>query len=132
MSANGVTESQSGLWSSLASLFASSSTLVCCAIPALLVALGAGAALSSLVSIFPQVVWLSEHKEALFGFAGLMMIGSGALQWRNRSAPCPIDPALRDACLKTRKTASIVYVASVVLYLIGGWFAFIQPWLSEV
>ena len=132
MSANGVTESRGGLWSSLASLFASSSTLVCCAIPALLVALGAGAALSSLVSIFPQVVWLSEHKEALFGFAGLMMIGSGTLQWRNRSAPCTIDPALRDACLKTRKTASIVYAASVVLYLIGGWFAFIQPWLSEV
>ena len=125
-------ESRSGLWSSLVSLFASSSTLVCCAIPALLVALGAGAALSSLVSIFPQVVWLSEHKEALFGFAGLMMIGSGVLQWRNRSAPCPIDPALRDACLKTRKTASKLYAASVVLYFIGGWFAFIQPWLGEV
>ena len=132
MSPDGMAESRSGLWSSLASLFASSSTLVCCAIPALLVALGAGAALSSLVSIFPQVVWLSEHKEALFGFAGLMMIGSGALQWRNRSAPCPIDPTLRDACLKTRKTASKLYAASVVLYLIGGWFAFIQPWLSEI
>jgi hypothetical protein len=132
MSADGMTESRSGLWSSLASLFASSSTLVCCAIPAFLVTLGAGAALSSLVSIFPQVVWLSEHKEALFGFAGLMMIGSGTLQWRNRSAPCPIDPALRDACLKTRKTASTAYAASVVLYFIGGWFAFIQPWLSEV
>ena len=132
MSPDGMAESRSGLWSSLASLFASSSTLVCCAIPALLVALGAGAALSSLVSIFPQVVWLSEHKEALFGFAGLMMIGSGVLQWRNRSAPCPIDPALRDACLKTRKTASKLYAASVVLYFIGGWFAFIQPWLGEV
>jgi hypothetical protein len=132
MSANGMTESRGGLWSSLVSLFASSSTLVCCAIPALLVALGAGAALSSLVSIFPQVVWLSEHKDPLFGFAGLMMIGSGALQWRNRSAPCPVDPALRDACLKTRKTASTVYAASVVLYFIGGWFAFIQPWLGEV
>jgi len=129
MSADGMAESRSGLWSSMASLFASSSTLVCCAIPALLVALGAGAALSSFVSLFPQVVWLSEHKEQLFGLAGLMMIGSGALQWRNRSAPCPIDPALRDACLKTRKTASFVYAASVVLYLIGGWFAFIQPLL---
>lgn len=132
MSADGMTESRGGLWSSLASLFASSSTLVCCAIPALLVALGAGAALSSLVSIFPQMVWLSEHKEQLFGFAGLMVIGSGALQWRNRSAPCPTDPALRDACLKTRKTAITVYATSVLLYLIGGWFAFIQPWLSEV
>ena len=131
MSADGMTESRGGLWSSLASFFASSSTLVCCAIPALLVALGAGAALSSLVSIFPQVVWLSEHKEPLFGFAGLMMIGSGVLQWRNRTAPCPIDPALRDACLKTRKTASTVYAASVVMYLIGGWFAFVQPWISE-
>lgn len=130
MSADGMTESRGSLWSSLASLFASSSTLVCCAIPALLVALGAGAALSSLVSIFPQVVWLSEHKEELFGFAGLMMIGSGALQWRNRSAPCPTDPALRDACLKTRKTAGTLYAVSVVLYLIGGWFAFVQPWLS--
>jgi len=130
MSADGITESRGSLWSSLASLFASSSTLVCCAIPALLVALGAGAALSSLVSIFPQVVWLSEHKEQLFGFAGLMMIGSGALQWHNRSAPCPTDPALRNACLKTRKTASTLYAVSVVLYLIGGWFAFVQPWLS--
>jgi len=131
VSADGVTQSRGGLWSSLASLFASSSTLVCCAIPALLVALGAGAALSSFVSIFPQVVWLSEHKEALFGFAGLMMIGSGTLQWRNRSAPCPIDPALRDACLKARKTASALYAASVVIYLIGGWFAFVQLLLSE-
>ena len=132
MSPDGMAESRSGLWSSLASLFASSSTLVCCAIPALLVALGAGAALSSLVSIFPQVIFLSEHKAELFGFAGLMMIGSGALQWRNRSAPCPVDPALRDACLKTRKIAGNLYASSVVLYLIGGWFAFVQLWLSEV
>ena len=131
MSTDGLAESRGGLWSALASLFASSSTLVCCAIPALLVALGAGAALSSLVSIFPQVVWLSEHKETLFGFAGLMMVGSGALQWRNRSAPCPIDPALRDACLKTRKSAITLYAVSVVIFLIGGWFAFVQPWLSE-
>jgi hypothetical protein len=131
MSTDGMTETRGVLWTSLASLFASSSTLVCCASPALLVALGAGAALSSLVSIFPQVVWLSEHKTELFGFAGLMIIGSGVLQWRNRSAPCPIDPVLRDACLKTRQTASNVYVASVVLYLIGGWFAFVQSRLSE-
>ena len=130
MSADGMTESRGGLWSSLASLFASSSTLVCCAIPALLVALGAGAALSSFVSMFPQVVWLSEHNAEMFGLAGLMMIGSGALQWRNRSAPCPTDLVLRDACLKTRSTANKLYAASVLIYFIGGWFSFIQPWLS--
>lgn len=130
MSADGITESRSSLWTSVASLFATSGTLVCCAIPALLVALGAGAALSSLVSVLPQIVWLSEHKEAVFGFAGLMMVASGALQWRNRHAPCPTDPALRQACLRTRKLSVVVYAVSVGFYLLGGWFAFVQPWLS--
>ncbi len=129
MSADGALESRTGLWTSVLSLFASSSTLVCCALPALLVALGAGAALSSLVSVFPQVVWLSEHKEGLFAFAGLAMAASGALQWRNRNAPCPTDPMLRQACLSTRKTSLRLYVFSVLVYLVGGWFAFVQPWL---
>ena len=131
MSLDGMVESRSGLWTSVASLFATSGTLVCCAIPALLVALGAGAALSSLVSIFPQVVWLSEHKEAVFTIAGLMMAGSGAMQWRNRHAPCPTDPALRDACMRTRNAAARIYTVSVACFLVGGWFAFVQPWLSE-
>lgn len=125
MSADGLAESRTGLWASLASLFASSGTLVCCALPALLVALGAGAVLSSLVSVFPQLVWLSEHKEELFIVAGLMLAASGGLQWHNRTAPCPTDPALRHACLRTRKTALRVYGVSVLVYAVGGWFAFI-------
>lgn len=131
MSADGLMESRSSFWSSVASLFATSSTLVCCAIPAVLVALGAGAALSSLVAVFPQVVWLSEHKEGLFVFAGVMMATSGVLQWRNRTAPCPTDPALRDACLRTRKVSRVVFGVSMVFYMVGGWFAFVQPWLGE-
>ncbi|MBY0469255.1 MAG: hypothetical protein K2Q07_09790 [Burkholderiaceae bacterium] len=130
MSADGVAESRASLWSSVLSLFASSSTLVCCALPALLVALGAGAALSSLVSVFPQVVWLSEHKEGVFVFAGVAMAASGALQWRNRNAPCPTDPALRRACLQTRQVSRRAYGFSAAIYLVGGWFAFIQPWLA--
>jgi hypothetical protein len=130
MSEDGLSEARSGFWASLASLFASSSTLVCCALPALLVGLGAGAALSSLVAVVPQIVWLSEYKEALFAVATLLMAGSGALQWRNRSAPCPTDPALRNACLRTRQTSWRVYLASVALLLVGGWFAFVQPLLG--
>ena len=130
MSSDGIVESRASLWTSVLSLFASSGTLVCCALPALLVALGAGAALSSLVSVFPQVVWLSEHKEGLFLFAGLAMVASGTLQWRNRNAPCPVDPALRSACLRTRKTSLRLYGFSVAVYLVGGWFAFVQPWLA--
>lgn len=130
MSANGLAESRTGFWASLASLAASSGTLVCCALPALLVALGAGAALSSLVSAVPQLVWLSEHKEGLFIIAGLMLSASGWLQWRNRTAPCPTDAALRQTCLRTRKVSARVYGVSVAIYLVGGWFAFVQPALA--
>jgi hypothetical protein len=127
---DGVQQTRSSLASSVLSLFASSSTLICCALPALLVALGAGAALSGLVGVFPQIVWLSEHKVGLFTFAGLMLAASGGLQWFNRNAPCPIDPALRDACLRTRKVSLRVYWVSVGIYLVGGFFAFVLPWLS--
>lgn len=120
-----------GFWSSLLSLFASSSTLICCALPALLVALGAGAALSTLVSAVPQLVWVSEHKDVVFVFAGLMLSASGVLQWRNRHAPCPTDPALRHACLRTRAWSLRVYGFSVLLYLVGGWFAFVAPRLAD-
>jgi hypothetical protein len=127
---DGVQQTRSSFASSVLSLFASSSTLICCALPALLVALGAGAALSGLVGAFPQIVWLSEHKVGLFTFAGLMLAASGGLQWFNRNAPCPIEPALRDACLRTRKVSLRVYWVSVGIYLLGGFFAFVLPWLS--
>ena len=123
---------QASAWSSWGALFASSGTLICCALPALLVALGAGAALSTLVAAVPGLVWVSEYKEAVFIAAGVMMAFTGALQWRSRFAPCPIDPALRRACLRTRRTSARVYAASVVLYAVGGWFAFVQPWLQDL
>ena len=129
-SEDGTAQSRSSFFTSLLSLFASSSTLICCALPALLVALGAGAALSGLVGAFPQIVWLSEHKVGLFIFAGLMLAASGALQWVNRNAPCPVDPALRNACLRTRKVSLRVYWVSVGIYLLGGFFAFVMPLLT--
>jgi hypothetical protein len=123
---------RSGLWSSMVSLFASSSTLLCCALPALLVALGAGAALSTVVSAVPQLVWLSENKAVLFTGAGLMLLASGALQWRNRHAPCPLNPALARSCQTTRRLSARIFGVSMALYAVGGWFAFVQPWFSAV
>jgi hypothetical protein len=122
---------KSNLLTSIATLFASSGTLICCALPALLVALGAGATLSTVVSIFPKIVWISEHKIEVFTFAGVMLTISGYMQWRGRFAPCPVDPILRNACLRTRKTSLVVYLTSLFVYLTGGWFAFVQPMLTN-
>ena len=118
-----------GRWVAFLSLFTSTGTLICCALPAMLVALGAGAALSTLISAVPGLVWISEYKEAVFVFAGIMLTVSGWLQWRSRFAPCPIDAAQRNACLRTRRSSAIVYGASVLVFMVGGFFAVILPLL---
>ena len=115
--------------SALLSIFTSSGTLVCCALPVLLVSVGAGAALSSLVAVFPQIVWLSEHKDALFAVAAVTLVVAGAMQWRARSAPCPVDPALRAACLQGRRWSRRLYLVSVLVFGTGGFFAYLAPLL---
>ena len=122
-----VPDQQVGSAASWLSIFTSASTLVCCALPALLVTLGAGATLASLVGMFPALVWLSEHKIAVFTVAGGMLAIAGYFQWRGRFAPCPADPALARACARQRKVSRWVYAVSVLLYLIGGFFAFLAP-----
>jgi hypothetical protein len=108
-------------------LLASGATLVCCVLPAVLVSLGAGAVLIGLVSAFPQLVWLSEHKVAVFGVAALLLAGSGALLWHSRRLPCPIDPAAARSCTRLRRISAVLYGVSTVAFCIGAAFAFVVP-----
>ena len=114
---------------SLLTLFTSGGTLICCALPALLVSLGAGAVMASAVSSVPQIVWFSEHKLSVFIFAGVMLSISGLLQWQARSLPCPSDKELAELCNKTRVNSLRIYIFSVSVFLIGGFMAFVAPWL---
>jgi len=114
---------------SLLSLFTSGGTLICCALPALFVSLGAGAVMASVVTSVPQIVWFSEHKLVVFTFAGVMLSISGFLQWKARSLPCPSDKELAELCNKTRVNSLRVYFFSVSVFLIGGFMAFVAPWL---
>ncbi len=120
---------KAGTAASLLSLFTSGGTLICCALPALLVAVGAGAALAGLVSAVPGIVWLSENKGITFGAAGLMLTLAGWLQWRARFEPCPADPALAAACMRTRRMSRTIYFFSVAMTMIGAFFAFVAPLL---
>jgi hypothetical protein len=112
------------------SLFTSLSTLICCALPALLVAIGAGAALAGLVSNVPQLIWISEHKVPVFGIAAAMLLLAGVLQWRARNAPCPADLQLAETCRRTRRNSLRVYLLSLAIFAIGAWFAFVAPLLA--
>jgi hypothetical protein len=113
-----------------ATLLASSGTLVCCVLPALMVALGAGAALAGLVTAVPQLIWLSEHKALVFGVAFAMLALSGALLWQARALPCPADPALANACARLRRTSIALWCIALLCTVTGAVFAFLLPRLA--
>ena len=108
-------------------LLATTGTLLCCVLPAVLVSIGAGAALAGLVSNFPQLVWMSEHKAWVFGIAGALLMASGVLIWRARRLPCPVDASAALACMRLRRVSAVVYGISVLCFLAGTTFAFLLP-----
>ncbi len=107
------------------SLFTSVGTLLCCALPALLVTLGMGAALAGLVGAAPWLSVVSEYKEFVFAVAGILITAAIVMQWRARNAPCPADPLKAKACARLRMVSWGILIFSILIYLIGFFFAFL-------
>lgn len=110
---------------SFLTLFTSFGTLICCAIPALLVVIGAGAALAGVVSAFPQLVWLSQHKLWIFGSGAILIVLSLIGQKYSQTQACPVDQ--KENCETTKRSSNWLMWISVGLYLIGFTVTFILP-----
>jgi len=109
------------------SLFASSSTLVCCALPAIFVTIGAGASFASLVSTFPFLITLSQYKIYITFFALVMLLIAGYANYRNYNLPCPADPELGRLCMKTRKRSRVIYYVSAGIFMFATLFTYLVP-----
>lgn len=111
------------------SLFTSFGTILCCALPVLLVTLGLGAAFAGLIGAVPQIVWLSENKVLVFILSGALISLSALLTFLNRNAPCPVDPHEARACRVSRKWSIRILVASALIWIVGAFFAFFAVYL---
>ena len=109
------------------SLFASTSTLLCCALPALLITIGAGAVMAGLTAAVPGIMWLSANKGPLFIASGVLLSASALMQWRARNAPCPADPEQAAACNALRVLSRRILIGSLAVYVIGVFFAYLWP-----
>src|SRR3954447_23569778 len=84
------------------SLFTSVSTLLCCALPSLLVLVGLGATVASFLSALPWLVTLSHHKNWVFLVSGVLIAGNFVYTYifaprlRDQGRACPVDSA--EAC----------------------------------
>jgi len=118
----------SGVWervTGVLSLFTSTGTLLCCAIPAALGAIAGGAATASLVSAAPWLVPLSRNKEWLFIGAGVLIALQAVLLWhpRQRAARCEACEA-STASGDASRFARFMFWASLAIYVIGVFFAY--------
>jgi mercuric ion transport protein len=106
------------------SLFSSFSTLICCALPSVLVLLGMGTAVASLLSVAPWLVSLSRHKVWTFSIAGTLIAMSFVMTY-------VIAPRLREGescnaddpttCGEVSKVSRFVLWGSALVWS-GGFF----------
>ena len=105
------------------SLFTSFGTLLCCALPSLLVLLGLGATVAGFLSAVPWLVVLSHHKNWVFFVAGILIGGNFAYTYvlapklRAGGVGCAVDGL--EACEEAGRVSRGVLWISAGLYGIG-------------
>ena len=112
------------------SLFTSVGTLVCCALPSLLVLLGLGATVASILASAPWLVTLSRHKSWLFAISAILIAVN--FYYVYRLAPrlqaqrlgCAIDDP---RCARATRTSRASLWVSGALLLIGFAVAYALP-----
>jgi hypothetical protein len=114
-------------------LFTSSTTLICCALPILLVSLGLGAVSASLFANLPFLVTLAQYKAWIFAASGGVLVLTAWLLFRLGRA-CPADPELAEQCEKAHRWDTRIFWVSVGIWVAGFGTAYlalpIYSWLE--
>ncbi len=113
---------------SILSLFTSFSTLLCCALPALLVTLGLGAVMAGLVSDLPFLRTLSLYKEYTFSIATLLIGFNLWLVYRkgHQVIACEItDEITETVCETASRWSKVILWISIVFLFIGFFMAYL-------
>ncbi len=107
-----------GVRLSWVSLFASTSTWICCALPILLVTVGAGATLAGITRQIPFLTTLGAHKNWMFVISGVLLAAAARFAWRSGQR-CPADPVLAQQCQRVQRWNKGILWISAIVWLIG-------------
>ncbi|HZR57396.1 MAG TPA: hypothetical protein VFA74_11025 [Terriglobales bacterium] len=117
------------------SLFTSVSTLLCCALPSLLVLFGLGASVASMLSFVPWLVTLSRHKVWTFSISGALIALSFVNMYyiapRIQAREC--NPDNPTACEDASRLSKVFLWVSAGIYVIGFFVAYVLgPLLTKL
>jgi mercuric ion transport protein len=110
------------------SLFSSFSTLICCALPSILVLLGMGTTVASLLSAAPWLVGFSRHKIWTFSIAGILIALSFVVTYLiaprfGKGEACNADDPT--TCGEVSKVSRAVLWGSAILWSCGFFVAYL-------
>jgi mercuric ion transport protein len=108
------------------SLFTSVGTLLCCALPSLLVLVGLGASVASILSFLPWLVTLSHHKQWTFSISGVLIglsfVNMNYVAPRLKKQQCtPDNPS---ACEDASKLSKVLLWLSAGIFSVGFFVAY--------
>lgn len=112
-------------------LFTSSATLICCALPIVLVTLGLGAVSASLFDSLPFLTQLALNKFWMFLGSGFLLLLGGYALYRPGRA-CPADPELARQCARADQWNRRLWKFSIAIWAIGFAAAYLSLPLYEV
>lgn len=107
-------------------LFASFGTLLCCALPILLVSLGMGAVVASMAANLPFLITLSLYKGWMFLGSAIILILAAWFLFRPGRA-CPADPELARLCDRVQLWNVRLFWAAAIVWGIGFLTAYLLP-----
>jgi mercuric ion transport protein len=116
------------------SLFSSFSTLICCALPSVLVLLGMGTTVASLLSAAPWLVSLSRPKIWTFSIAGVLISMSFVMTYLiaprlRRGEACEADDPT--TCGEVSRVSCVILWASAAIWSCGFFVAYLLGPLLE-
>lgn len=105
-------------------LFTSLGTLLCCALPILLVTMGFGAVVATVTSQSPWLVTLVEQKLWMFSISGGLLALSAWVIWAQRKT-CPADPDLALYCQQAKRWNLRLFWVALTIWTVGFFAAYL-------
>jgi hypothetical protein len=102
-------------------LFTSAGTLLCCALPIVLMSLGLGAAAAALYANLPFLPALGAYKGWVSIFSGILLIAAGWMLYRPGRV-CPADPQLAAKCIASRRWNLLFFWLATGIWVFGVFF----------
>ncbi len=112
-------------------LLGSTGTLICCVLPVVVAALAGGAAVLGMVTMFPWLIPLSQHKVWIFLVAAILIAFTGIILYRPHSRlVCALLGG--KGCEVTGKFSKTLFWIALGIYVVGFTASYGVGWILNL